>query len=110
MFGVSRQTYYKAEKRRILLASNNDKYEILGLVKRIRNKLPRIGTRKIYHMIKEELKQRNIQIGRDRLFKLLREEEMLIKRRKRQIRTTNSRHSLRKYPNLIFTPKSRQNI
>ena len=52
-------------------------------------------------IIKEELKQRNIQIGRDRLFKLLREEEMLIKRRKRQIRTTNSRHSLRKYPNLL---------
>lgn len=100
MFGVSRQAYYKAEKKS-RIENNNDKSLLLGLVKQIRKKLPRVGTRKIYHMIKEQLNQNEIKIGRDKLFAILREEEMLVKRRRVYVRTTDSRHSFRRYPNLL---------
>ncbi len=40
-------------------------------------------------------------IGRDRLFDLLRENRLLIKKKKKYIVTTNSRHRFKKYSNLI---------
>lgn len=42
-----------------------------------------------------------LKIGRDNLFTLLRTNELLIKPTKRYVSTTNSKHWLRKYPNLI---------
>lgn len=47
------------------------------------------------------LREKNITIGRDRLFELLREEDMLVATRKRYVKTTNSMHWMRKYPNLV---------
>jgi transposase InsO family protein len=45
--------------------------------------------------------EHHIKMGRDALFDLLSAHGMLIRKRKRQIRTTQSSHWLRKYPNLI---------
>lgn len=63
--------------------------------------MPRIGTRKIYHILRGEFESKGIKLGRDKLFEILRKEQMLITKRKRYIRTTNSKHWLKKYPNLI---------
>jgi putative transposase len=63
--------------------------------------MPRIGTRKLYHMLAGTLKEHNICIGRDKLFDLLEEYGMLVRRRKRKkVCTTDSNHPFRKYPNL----------
>lgn len=43
----------------------------------------------------------DIHIGRDRLFEIMRAHQMLVQRRKRYTRTTDSRHPFRYYPNLI---------
>jgi len=51
-------------------------------------------------MIKNDLKSLNIKIGRDVLFNFLRAEHLLIKPKRNFIRTTNSQHWMRKYPNL----------
>lgn len=67
----------------------------------IRQQMPRLGTRKLYYMVKEQFKQEHISIGRDKLFRLLREERLLIARKKRYTKTTNSKHWMHKYPNLI---------
>jgi putative transposase len=40
-------------------------------------------------------------MGRDALFSLLMEEGLLVKKRRRKVSTTNSRHRFRKYPNLV---------
>ncbi len=66
----------------------------------IRCKMPRIGTRKLYYLIKNDLERLNIKIGRDVLFNFLRAEHLLIKPKRNFIKTTNSRHWMRKYPNL----------
>jgi transposase InsO family protein len=71
------------------------------LVMRIRSKMPRLGTRKLYFLIKAELRRRCINLGRDMLFSFLRAERLLIKPSKVYVQTTNSRHWMRKYPNVI---------
>lgn len=68
--------------------------------------MPRIGTRKLYYLLKEEFNHQGIKIGRDALFDYLRSESMLIKPKKNYTKTTNSKHWLRKYPNLIKDKKA----
>jgi putative transposase len=64
--------------------------------------MPRIGTRKLYHMLTDTLAEHKIKIGRDKLFDLLEEHAMLVRRRKRRkVSTTDSNHPFRKYPNLV---------
>lgn len=64
--------------------------------------MPRIGTRKLYYMLTDILQKHSIKIGRDKLFDLLEEHGLLVRRRKRKrINTTDSSHPFRKYPNLI---------
>jgi transposase InsO family protein len=52
-------------------------------------------------MIAVHLKEHEVAVGRDYLFNLLAEHRMLIRTRKRKTITTQSRHWMRKYPNLI---------
>ncbi len=68
---------------------------------KIRCKMPRIGTRKLYFLLQEDLRIMHIKIGRDVLFNFLRAENLLVKPKRSYVKTTNSRHWMRKYPNLI---------
>ena len=63
--------------------------------------MPRLGTRKLYYLLKKEFESLNIKIGRDALFNYLRSESMLVKPKKNYTKTTNSKHWLKKYPNLM---------
>lgn len=68
--------------------------------------MPRIGTRKLYYLLKGELIDLNIKIGRDALFTYLKSENMLVRPKKNYIKTTNSKHWLRKHPNLMKEVKA----
>ena len=72
----------------------------------------KMGTRKLYDKLKPFLKEHRIKMGRDALFDLLSVNGMLIRKRKRRIRTTYSSHWLRKYPNLIkdFRPSASNHL
>ncbi len=63
--------------------------------------MPRLGTRKLYLMLKQEFINRGIKIGRDLFFNYLRSAGMLVKRKRMYVKTTNSKHWLKKYSNLI---------
>ena len=63
--------------------------------------MPRLGTRKLYYLIKDQLSDRGIKLGRDGLFDYLRSKHLLIRPKKNYTKTTNSKHWLRKHPNLI---------
>ena len=78
-----------------------EKATVLELVHRQRKKLPRIGGRKLYYLIKNDMKNKGIKCGRDKLFNYLREEKLLIKPKRRYVQTTMSKHWLRKYPNRL---------
>lgn len=60
--------------------------------------MPRLGVRKLYYLLSLPGK---INVGRDKLFSILREEGLLVSRRRKYTVTTNSKHWLRKYPNLV---------
>jgi len=99
LFGISRQAVYQAEKR--IIKREQEFVKIKNLVKDIRKEMPRIGTRKLYYLLKDEFIKNNIKIGRDALFRYLRSESLLIKPKKSYTKTTNSKHWLRKHPNLM---------
>lgn len=74
---------------------------ILKAVNEKRKLLPKLGGRKLHYLIKSEIKDKKVKCGRDKLFDILRDENLLIKPKRRYIQTTDSRHWLRKYPNII---------
>jgi putative transposase len=99
LFGKTRHAYYDHQWRRQDQTLKDD--IILQLVHKIRNTfLPRLGTRKLLVLLKPELDAHQIKVGRDCLFDLLEEHKLLIRRRKRKVFTTDSRHWMRKYANL----------
>lgn len=74
---------------------------VKALVDSERKLLPRLGTRKIHHLITPQLKESGLKLGRDGLFALMREYDLLIRPRRRYIQTTMSRHWMHKWPNLV---------
>lgn len=98
-FGLSRQAYYQNNWNGISSTIGEDL--VIKKVKCIRGNHPRIGTRKLYEMMRPFLLEHTIKMGRDALFTLLSANHLLVRKRKRKIQTTNSYHWLRKYPNLI---------
>jgi len=99
LFGISRQAIYQAEKRARKRA--DELALVKPLVFKVRQEMPRLGTRKLYYLLKDEFDRLGIKIGRDALFDYLKTESMLIKPRKNYTKTTNSKHWLKKYPNLM---------
>jgi len=73
---------------------------IITLAKHVRQRQKRLGGRKLLSLINPLLPEGE-QIGRDAFFDLLRNNAMLVRKRKWRACTTNSFHWLRKYPNLI---------
>ncbi len=59
--------------------------------------MPRIGTRKLY----EKLSTQPVKVGRDALFDLLGRNDLLVRRKRTKVYTTQSYPWVRKYPNLI---------
>ena len=74
---------------------------ILQEVKAIRRLHPAIGGRKLMVLLQPFVLEHQIKIGRDALFDLLATHQLLVRKRKRNIVTTWSKHWMRKYPNLI---------
>ena len=71
------------------------------MVGNIRNVMPKLGTRKLYYLLKDDLSTLNV--GRDKLFRILRANHMLIKPKKSYNITTDSHHRFRKHKNLVST-------
>ena len=99
LFGKSRQSFYDHGNRES--SSSLKEGLILSRVRELRALMPRLGTLKLHLLLKEELKDHHIHIGRDRLYKLLSEHNLLVRRNKRKyVVTTNSNHPFRKYSDL----------
>lgn len=99
LFGYSRQAYYQHQRSREKEALQSEL--LLQEVLRIRERQKKIGTRKLLFLMNEFMQQHRIHIGRDAFFELLREQNLLVrKRRCRKPRTTFSCFWKYKHPNL----------
>lgn len=98
LFGYSRQAYYKSFRQRETEILRE--HILLEMVRQIRSQMPRLGGRKLHHMLSERLSA-DLQISCDSLFSLLARSGLLLRRRRWKPHTTDSRHPYKKYPNLI---------
>ncbi len=98
-FSQKRDAFYKYRKRYI--AKEQVENDVIKLVKQSRRTLPREGTRKLMRSLKNDFEKQGLKIGRDQLFRILRENGLLIRRKKYSSRTTNSHHRFYKYGNII---------
>lgn len=104
LFGKSRQAYYQHSKYHY---REEAKTEILiQMVEKERKLMPRIGGRKLLHLIQPRLPI-ELYLGRDSFFDFLRDNGLLIRKRRHRVRTTYSNHWMHKYTNLIkdFIPE-----
>jgi putative transposase len=98
LLGKSRQAFYDHQWRADEQALNEGL--IVDLVRHQRKQIPGAGGRKLFHVLQQQWERHNIQLGRDQFFALLRHHDLLIRRRKKYVTTTNSKHWLKKHPNL----------
>jgi putative transposase len=98
LFGIDRQVYYRKIRRKV--SKQNKAEEVISMVNDIRKTMPRIGTRKLYHLLLDKLEL--MKIGRDKFFDILRANHLLIQPKRSYHVTTNSHHRFRKHQNRIL--------
>lgn len=93
MLKISRQAVYKNRQRQV---SHTMQLEaLLPRIQHWRGLMPQVGGRKLLKHLP------GLGIGRDKFFDILRNHGLLVKRRRRYCITTNSKHALPVYPNLL---------
>ncbi len=97
--GVTRQAYHQSKHR--VLHELIEQEILIAEIMNIREDHKRLGGRKLFFKLELLMKDHQIKMGRDAFFDLLRDHNLLIKQRKRYHVTTNSKHWMKKYPNLI---------
>lgn len=110
LFGKSRQAYYEHS-----WLDNEDQWQeaiVIDLVRQVRRSLPQTGGHKLLTMLKPDFREHGITMGRDRFFKLLGHHGLLIKRKRSYVRTTDSDHPYRRWPDLIrdLSPQAPQQL
>ena len=97
---MSRQNYYAQRRRRERQQVDGDL--VHRLVQRERFLQPRLGGRKLHHVLKKELAEAGVELGRDRFFKVLSERKLLLEPKAAVFPcTTRSRHNLPVFTNQI---------
>ena len=103
LFGKTRHAWYDNQWRQ------HDDFLMIEIiiqeVIKIRILQPKIGTRKLKYKLEPILLEHRMYIGRDHLFNILGEYKLLIRNRRRKVITTDSRHWMHKYDNLIANMK-----
>jgi putative transposase len=99
LFGVKRDAYYKYIKR--FKKRETIKAKVISMVKEERKIQSRVGGRKLHEALTPSFIEANLKIGRDCLFDILREHDMLVKPKKSTCRTTFSHHRFYTYKNLV---------
>jgi len=105
LFGKTKQAYYQRINYNYQDVVKDE--ILLQMVYDERKYMPGIGGRKLQSII-NKLLPKEMHMGRDSFFNWLRNNNLLVRRSRTKVITTNSYHWLRKYPNLIkeFTPNS----
>jgi putative transposase len=93
--GIARSSYYRSLKS--WLVDNQDEIRLRDQIQEICLTMPRYG----YRRVTAELRRRNCPVNHKCVLRLMREDNLLCLRKKHWIRTTDSVHGYRTYPNLI---------
>jgi transposase InsO family protein len=94
---ISRQAFYKSRKSPEI--EDEKQCRIIDEVKQIRREQIKLGGRKIFNELRQELHECGRGFGRDKFFELLRKHDLLVKRKRKFAITTQSNHPFYKYRN-----------
>ena len=97
--GLSRQAFYQGQRRHIQRECRAE--VVVQWVRERRLRQPRLGTRKLHHLLGQSLGQSGTVMGRDALFDVLRNAGMLVPQKRAYHKTTDSHHRFRRHPNLL---------
>lgn len=97
-YNKSRQAYYKKCKQ--LQAKETQEDQLVDKVRNIRRQHPRMGGRKLLHKCRQAAEM-NVEIGRDKFFKVLNNNDLLVLPKRKKIATTNSGAQMRLYENKV---------
>lgn len=96
--GISRQAYYK--RNRVADGKERQADQVVQYVNHVRMRQPRLGTRKLHYLLHCQ-PDRQLRIGRDRLFQVLGERRLLVLPKRAYHKTTHSFHRFYRHPNLL---------
>jgi transposase InsO family protein len=95
---VSKQAYYKHDDR--LMQRLAREAFVVEFVKDVRRKDPGIGGNKLWLMYTRCFGEEN-RVGYNRFYDIIEQYGLKVRKRKRRVSTTDSRHDLPLYPNLV---------
>ncbi|MFC0878993.1 hypothetical protein ACE01N_20530, partial [Saccharicrinis sp. FJH2] len=98
-YHMHRDAYYKLKDR--IQKQDHITNQVILLVKQERIEQSRVGTVKLYKALKGSFVMAGLKVGRDKLNNILREHDMLVRRKKASCKTTDSYHRFHKYKNLV---------
>lgn len=99
LLDISTQAVYQHRERQLKRA---DELAVISeWVVFYRQFMPKLGGRKLYYLVKPKLIEIGIKLGRDGFFDYLRAHDLLVKPKRSYTKTTNSKHWLKKHPNLL---------
>lgn len=97
--GVTRQAFYKRDEDALLARLAIEQF-VVQYVMGVREKDPKIGMDKLWRMYSGKFPE-EYRVGRDAFRSIMHERGLHLRRRPRATRTTDSRHNLPTYPNLV---------
>jgi Transposase and inactivated derivatives len=87
-FGYSRQAWYWRRNDDQKVAEQHE--IIVDEVRKLRRDHPRMGGKKLYHLLNDSIHRLAPALGRDKFFDLLRSHDLLVRRRRKYVVTTQS--------------------
>lgn len=92
ILGISRSGFYKK-----LDHYQKDESELLATIQEICLEFPKYG----YRRVTKQLNRQDIWTNHKKVLRLMKENKLLVKSKKKKPKTTDSKHSLQRYPNLV---------
>ncbi|WP_247653733.1 IS3 family transposase [Flavobacterium sp. CS20] len=97
---MTKQAFYKRLKAQ--QKQQIDHQKLIKMVKDYRKKVgSKTGGIKLYAELKQDFIDTDIKIGRDKFYRFLKHNNLLVPKSKNYITTTNSNHMYKKYKNLV---------
>ena len=93
-FEISKQAFYKWKKQE---HPNNKDNEVLAVMQEIAAEFPKYGYRRVTHALRRD----GVFVNHKKVRRIMKENNLLVRRKKSKPITTQSNHGLQKYPNLV---------
>ncbi len=103
LLGRARSTFFEVRKNQLIKKEKDQLIEqyVLKQAAEIRKEMPRIGGKKLYYLINQDPQRHQFKFGERKFFEILRRHNLLVKKRKKYVITTDSKLWRGQFDNLL---------